>query len=76
MCVSFKRYKYEKMSFDQRALLAKINGCFGSLLFVSDNVEDYKDNQMKVFLDTIKKRILRFLMPNLRKRILLLLTAQ
>ncbi len=50
-----------KMSFDQRALLAKINGCFGSLLFVSDNVEDYKDNQMKVFLDTIKKKDIKIL---------------
>lgn len=50
-----------KMSFDQRALLAKINSYFGSLLFVSDNVEDYKDNQMKVFLDTIRKKDIKIL---------------
>ncbi|MDE5995759.1 MAG: alpha-galactosidase [Eubacterium sp.] len=50
-----------KMSFDQRALLAKVNSYFGSLLFVSDNVEDYKDNQMKVFLDTIKKKDIKIL---------------
>lgn len=50
-----------KMTFDQRALLAKINSCFGSLLFVSDNVEDYKDNQMKVFLDTIRKKDIKIL---------------
>lgn len=50
-----------KMSFAQRALLARINSYFGSLLFVSDNVEDYKDNQMKVFLDTIRKKDIKIL---------------
>ena len=50
-----------KMSFEQRALLAKINSYFGSLLFVSDNVEDYKDNQMQVFLDTIRKKDIKIL---------------
>lgn len=50
-----------KMSFEQRALLAKVNSYFGSLLFVSDNVEDYKDHQMKVFLDTIKKKDVKIL---------------
>ncbi len=44
------------MTFEQRELLAKINSYFGSLLFVSDNVEDYRDEQMKVFLNTIRKK--------------------
>ena len=44
------------MTFEQKELLAKINSVFGSLLFVSDNVSDYSDKQMQVFLNTIKKR--------------------
>ena len=42
--------------FEKRKLLAKINGLFGKLLFVSDNVDDYSKEQMTVFLNTIKKK--------------------
>ncbi|MDE6111136.1 MAG: alpha-galactosidase, partial [Eubacterium sp.] len=59
--VFFLRDNNIKMDFEQRALLAKVNSYFGSLLFVSDNVEDYKDNQMKVFLDTIRKKDIKIL---------------
>lgn len=44
-----------KMTFEQRKLLAKINGVFGSLLFVSDNVDKYNAEQKRVFIETIKK---------------------
>lgn len=49
------------MSFEQRELLAKINGYFGSLLFVSDNVEDYRAEQKQVFLNTIRKKDVKIL---------------
>lgn len=50
-----------KMSFAQRKLIAEINSIFGSLLFVSDNVSDYNDEQMKVFLETIRKKDIKIL---------------
>ncbi len=56
------------MSFKQRELLAKINGYFGSLLFVSDNVEDYSDAQMKVFLNIIKKKDVQILRAEFEKK--------
>lgn len=37
-----------KMSLEKRELLAKINSLFGSLLFISDNVSEYDDRQMKI----------------------------
>lgn len=64
-----------KMTFDQRALLAKINSYFGSLLFVSDNVEDYKDNQMKVFLDTIRKKDIKILNAEFAERNIISVTC-
>ena len=45
-----------KMNPEQKKLLAKINGLLGSLLFVSDNVDDYSEEQMKIFLDTISEK--------------------
>lgn len=41
------------LTLDQRALIAKINKIFGNLLFISDNIEDYDDNQMAIFKDTV-----------------------
>lgn len=46
--VFFLRNNNMKMSFEKRMLLAKINSLFGSLLFVSDNVGDYNEEQMHV----------------------------
>lgn len=37
-----------KYTFDQKKLLAKINNMFGSVLFVSDNVGGYNDEQLKL----------------------------
>ncbi len=42
-----------KMSFGQRRLLAKINGLFGSLLFTSDNVGEYGEEQKKILRETM-----------------------
>lgn len=41
------------MSFEQRKLLAKVNGLFGSLLFTSDNVGEYGSEQEKVYRKTM-----------------------
>ena len=49
--VFFLRNNNMKMSFEKRTLLAKINSLFGSLLFVSDNVGDYDEEQMRVLKD-------------------------
>lgn len=46
--VFFLRNSNMKMSFEKRTLLAKINSLFGSLLFVSDNVGEYNEEQMRV----------------------------
>ena len=42
-----------EMTFEQRKLLAKINGLFGSLLFTSDNVGEYGEEQEKVYRETM-----------------------
>lgn len=42
------------MSFEQKALLAKINSLFGSLLFTSDNVDRYSDAQMDILKKTFE----------------------
>lgn len=44
-----------EMSFEQRKLLAEINRVFGSLLFVSDNVSQYDDKQLRTYADTVNK---------------------
>lgn len=44
------------MRYDKRKLIAKINHIFGSLLFTSDNVEQYNADQIKTFLATIDKQ--------------------
>ncbi len=45
-----------KMDFNQRKLIAKINSLFGSLLFTSDNIDEYSDDAMATYLDTIKEK--------------------
>lgn len=54
-----------RMSFEKRKLLAQINGIFGSLLFVSDNVSQYGKEQMQVFVDTISKKDVKVLKAQL-----------
>lgn len=45
-----------KMTFEQRKLLAKINGLFGNLLFISDNVSEYSPEKIEVLNDTFAKK--------------------
>lgn len=40
-------------TFEQRKIIATVNKVFGSVLFTSDNVGKYSDEQMSVLLDTI-----------------------
>ena len=40
---------------EQKKTLALLNHLFGSLLFTSDDVRKYTDDQMKIFNETIKK---------------------
>lgn len=42
-----------KMSPEQRKIVAKVNSLCGNLLFVSDDVSTYNEEQMKIFLDTM-----------------------
>lgn len=39
-------------TFEQRKLLAKINSLFGSLLFISDNTDEYNAEQLEVLYNT------------------------
>lgn len=43
-----------QQNFNQRRLLTKINQIFGNLLFISDNVDKYNEEQMEVFRSTIR----------------------
>lgn len=43
-----------KYNLEQKKLLAKVNNMFGSVLFVSDNVGEYDDTQLKILLDSYK----------------------
>lgn len=42
-----------KLTFEQQKVLAKFIKLFGSVLFMSDNVDEYDDEQMAVFNDTL-----------------------
>lgn len=44
-----------KMPLSQRKIIAKVNSLCGNLLFVSDDVSTYNDEQMKIFIDTLSK---------------------
>ncbi len=43
-----------KMPLSKRKIVAKVNSLLGNLLFVSDDVSTYSDEQMKIFMDTIR----------------------
>lgn len=43
-----------KMDASRRELIAKINKIFGNLLFISDNIGRYNDQQMKAFKEALK----------------------
>ncbi len=46
--------KTAKYNDTQKRLLAKINHIFGSVLFVSDDIGDYDDNQLAILLESYK----------------------
>lgn len=50
------RDKNIKTDFEQRKLLAKINSTFGSLLFISDNIDEYNSAQLAVLNDTFNEK--------------------
>ena len=56
------------MDFEQRKLLAKINSIFGSLLFVSDNVDEYNEKQLAVFTKTIQKKDIKIIKAEFCKK--------
>ena len=43
------------MNFEQRCIIATVNKLFGSVLFTSDNVGDYREEQMDKLLEVFKK---------------------
>lgn len=50
------REKNVKTDFEQRKLLSKINSVFGSLLFISDNIDEYNSAQLDVLKDTFSEK--------------------
>lgn len=47
--------KPAKFTWEQKKLLAKVNNMFGSVLFVSDDVNNYDGAQLKLLLEAYKK---------------------
>lgn len=50
------REKNVKTDFEQRKLLSKLNSVFGSLLFISDNIDEYNSAQLDVLKDTFSEK--------------------
>lgn len=50
------RDKDVKTDLEQRKLLARINSVFGSLLFISDNIDEYNSAQLKVLNETFAQK--------------------
>ena len=48
-------FKPAKFNMEQKRLLAKVNNMFGSVLFVSDDINNYDDEKMQILLDSYKK---------------------
>lgn len=55
------RDKNNKMTFEKRKLLAKINSTFGSLLFISDDVSEYTAAQKDVLNETFTQKEIQIL---------------
>lgn len=56
------------MSYKKRKLIAKINHIFGNLLFISDNVETYDEDKIKVFLAAIDRKKEKCISAEMTKR--------
>lgn len=50
-----------KMTFEQRKLVAKINSTFGSLLFISDDVSSYNQEQKEILKNTFAKKDIKII---------------
>ncbi len=50
-----------KCTFEQRKIIATVNKLFGSVLFTSDNVDEYNDEQMATLLETFSKDDIKIL---------------
>lgn len=50
------REKNIQTDMEQRKLVARIDAAFGSLMFISDNVEEYNDEQLQVLKETFSKK--------------------
>ncbi|MDE6275936.1 MAG: alpha-galactosidase [Clostridia bacterium] len=50
-----------KMTFEQRKLVAKINSTFGSLLFISDDVSRYGEEQKAVLKETFAQKDIKII---------------
>lgn len=56
------------MNLKKRKLIAKINHIFGNILFTSDNVERYNEEQVEAFLAAINKEKEKVISADLSKR--------
>lgn len=55
------REKNNQMNFEQRKLLAKINSTFGSLLFISDDVSEYNEEQEAVLSEVFAEKNIKII---------------
>lgn len=55
------REKNNQMNFEQRKLLAKINSTFGSLLFISDDVSEYNDEQKAALSEVFAEKDIKII---------------
>lgn len=58
-----------KCSFEQRKIIATVNKVFGSVLFTSDNVDEYREVQMDLLLQTFRKDKIRVLRAEFNREI-------
>lgn len=65
--VFFLRYSNLDFTISQKLLLAGINHIFGNVLFVSDNAEEYKDNDIAVLKKVFSKSDIKVLSVDERK---------
>ncbi|MDE7215598.1 MAG: hypothetical protein K2O08_02195, partial [Clostridia bacterium] len=56
------------MTFEQRKMLAKINSTFGSLLFISDDVSKYNEEQKKTLKETFEKKDIKILSAQFQEK--------
>ncbi|MDE5616645.1 MAG: alpha-galactosidase, partial [Clostridia bacterium] len=56
------------MTFEQRKMLAKINSTFGRLLFISDDVSKYNEEQKKTLKETFEKKDIKILSAQFQEK--------